>query len=97
MIIAEISTFAIDGTGTSLSRYVKAALRVLEESGLKYHTGPMGTCIEAENVDDMFTILKKMHNAVADAGGPRIVTTIKIDDRRDRDRRMEDKLKAVEL
>ena len=35
--------------------------------------------------------------AVADAGGPRIVTTIKIDDRRDRDRKMEGKLKAVEI
>jgi len=97
MIIAEISTFAIDGTGTSLSRYVKAALRVLRESGLEYHISPMGTCIEADTVDNMFAILKKMHNAVADAGGPRIITTIKIDDRRDKDRRMAGKLKAVEI
>ena len=96
MIIAEISTFAIDGTGTSLSKYVKAALRVLQESGHSYHISPMGTCIETDSVDRMFEILKNMHNAVADAGGPRIVTTIKIDDRRDKDRTMGGKLKAVE-
>ena len=97
MIIAEISTFAIDGTGTSLGKYVRAALRVLKDSGHSHHVSPMGTCIETETVDEMFDILKKMHNAVADAGGPRIVTTIKIDDRRDTDRKMEGKLKSVEL
>ena len=96
MIIAEISTFPAD-KGIHLHNYVKAALRTLRESGLNYLVGPMGTCIEAPDTETLFEVMRKMHESIAEMGSVRIVTTIKIDDRRDMDRRMLGKLEAVKL
>ena len=96
MIIAEISTFPAD-KGIHLHEYVKAAIATLKESGLNYLVGPMGTCIESPDLDTLFEVMKKMHLSIANKGSMRIVTTIKIDDRRDSDRRMLDKLAAVKL
>jgi len=96
MIIAEISTFPAD-KGIHLHDYVKGAIATLKKSGLNYMVGPMGTCIESPDLDTLFEVMKKMHQSIADRGCMRIVTTIKIDDRRDSDRRMLDKVEAVKL
>ena len=96
MIIAEISTAPVD-KGIHLRNYVKAALRTLEESGLNYQICPMGTCIEAPDTQTLFDVMRKMHDTLVDMGCLRIVTSIKIDDRRDTDRRMLDKIDAVQI
>lgn len=96
MIIAEISTFPAD-KGIHLHGYVKEALRTLKESGLSYLVGPMGTCIEAPDTKTLFEVMRRMHESIANMGSMRIVTTIKIDDRRDIDRRMSGKMEAVKL
>ncbi|HID72032.1 MAG TPA: MTH1187 family thiamine-binding protein [Thermoplasmata archaeon] len=96
MIIAEISTFPVD-KGIHLHQYVKEAIRVLDESGLNYLVGPMGTCIEAPDTETLFEVMRKMHEAIIAKGSLRVVTTIKIDDRRDTERHMLDKVEAVKL
>jgi len=96
MIIAEISTFPAD-KGIHLHEYVKEALRTLKESKLSYLVGPMGTCIEAPDTTTLFEVMRKMHESLAAKGSMRIVTTIKIDDRRDINRRMLEKVEAVKL
>jgi len=93
-VIAEITTYPI-GKGISLSSYVKKAIEVLEESGYTYHLGPMATSVEAETMEELLTLFGKMHNAIADAGCQRISTAIRIDDRRDKEREMLDKVRAV--
>lgn len=95
-VIAEVTTYPI-GMGISLSEYVKPAIRVLKESGLKYQIGPMSTAIEAETVEELFEVIGRMHNAIADAGCKRISTAIRIDDRRDKERGMMDKVRAVDV
>ncbi|MHA2053613.1 MAG: thiamine-binding protein, partial [Candidatus Hodarchaeales archaeon] len=42
-----------------------------------------------------FNVVKKAHLAIVNTGASRISTLIRIDDRRDKARRMEDKVKAV--
>lgn len=93
-VIAEVTTYPI-GMGISLSPYVKRAIAVLEESGLEYEIGPMGTTMEADTVEEILDIIGKMHQAIGDAGCRRISTAVRIDDRRDRDRTMMDKVAAV--
>jgi len=95
-VIAEVTTYPI-GKGISLSSYVKEAMKVLKASGLKYQIGPMSTAIEAETLEELLDVIGKMHNAIGDAGCLRISTAIRIDDRRDKDRVMSDKVKAVEI
>jgi len=85
------------GTGsTSVSRFVAEAERVLREDGrVRYRLDPMFTTIEGD-LPVIFEIITKMHEAVIQAGALRISTVIKIDDRRDKDVRMEEKVEVVE-
>lgn len=93
-VIAEITTFPLD-KGISVSKYVKSAIKVLEQSGYNYIIGPMSTSVEAATVEELLVLIGRMHNAIAETGSQRILTNVHIDDRRDRDRGMPDKVKAA--
>jgi len=95
VIVADVSVVPL-GVGTSVSAYVKKAVAALDGSGLKVLHGPMSTCLEARTVDEVFSAVKKAHEAVLAAGAKRVVTTVKIDDRRDKDHTMASKLGALE-
>ena len=96
MIIAELSITPL-GEGTSVSRYVKIALQTLKESGVKFETNAMATVIECENIEKLFELVKKAHNSVLKAGAKRVITSLKIDDRRDRKATIETKLDSVNV
>ena len=94
-IIAEI-VVAPHGVGTSLSKYVKEAVKIIDNyPGIRVIHHPMGTVIEAPDLDTILDVTKKAHMALINAGCKRVITTLKIDDRRDKPRRMEDKVKAI--
>lgn len=95
MIIAEVSIVPL-GVGPSVSKYVKEAVRTLEKSNVRVIRGPMGTVIEAESLDVIWDAVRKAHEAVFEMGAPRVVTTLKIDERRDKEHTVESKLKALE-
>jgi uncharacterized protein (TIGR00106 family) len=97
LIIVEFSVVPLGTGGTSLSEYVSKACREVEMSGLHYMITPMGTIIETDMMDKAFEVIRKAHEAVIQAGAARVITTIKVDDRRDKERRMEDKVKAVKV
>ena len=94
MIIAEVSITPL-GVGTSVSKYVKEAVRVIEESGLKSSTGGMSTTIESPDLDTLFKVIKAAEEAEINAGAKRISMFIKIDDRRDKDATIYAKLKSL--
>jgi uncharacterized protein (TIGR00106 family) len=94
MAIAEISIAPIGTPSTSLSSYVAACLEVLQGAGLTYEVHGMGTVIEAD-LKDLFETMLKMHEVPFKAGALRVVTTIKIDDRRDKKTSAKDKVNAV--
>ena len=83
------------GEGTSVSKYVKAAIKYLKENGVKFQTNPMSTVIEVEDLETLFNVVKKAHEAVLEAGAKRLITDLKIDDRRDKEITIESKLKAI--
>lgn len=96
MAIVAVSVVPI-GTGTtSVSRYVAGAERILREDGrVKYRLGPMFTTIEG-SLEDCLDVVRKMHESLFEAGALRVSTSVKIDDRRDRKRSMDDKIRSVE-
>jgi uncharacterized protein (TIGR00106 family) len=94
MIIAEVSIVPL-GIGTSVSQYVKRAVKVIESSGLKNVTGGMSTAIESPDLDTLFGVIKDAEQAVLDAGAKRVVITLKIDDRRDKNATIAAKIKAA--
>ena len=94
MIIAEVSVAPMS-EGTSISRFVKLSVGALKKSGLKTFSSPMCTSVEATSLDEILAAVKAAHEAVVEAGAKRVITTLKIDDRRDKRATMETKMAAV--
>ena len=83
------------GVGLSVSEYVAAAIAVLEaQDRVQWQLDSMFTTLEGEP-DDLFEVIRAMQEAVFAAGGERVGTVIKMDDRRDREATMEDKVDSV--
>lgn len=94
MAVAEISIVPL-GTGSpSVSRYVAKALEVVRASGLKYELTPMATVVEG-SVEEILKLVGDMHRAVLE-DAVRVVTSLRMDDRRDKPLTMEGKVLAVE-
>jgi uncharacterized protein (TIGR00106 family) len=73
---------------------VADCLRVLKKEKVRYELSSMGTNIEG-NLKDLFKIAINMHQVPFKKGAQRVVTTMKIDDRRDKKGTLEGKKKAV--
>jgi uncharacterized protein (TIGR00106 family) len=96
MVLVEISVVPLGTSDTSLSRFVAQAIKVLENSELDYEITPMGTVIEGD-LDRVLKICREMHESVfSNPEIKRVLTTIKIDDRRDKKGTMESKVESVE-
>lgn len=73
---------------------VAKVIDMVDKSGLKYKVNPMGTCVEGD-LGKVLDLFRKCHEA-ATKDYPRVITHIRIDDRRDARETMEDKIRAVE-
>jgi len=84
------------GTGSpSVSSYVAEAVKLLQkEPGVKYELTAMMTIVEGD-VGRLLEIAQKMHNTAFAAGAKRVVTSIRIDDRRDKPVTIKSKVKSV--
>ena len=93
-VIVDLSVVPL-GVGVSLSRYVAACQRVLDDAGLETRLHANGTNIEGE-WDTVFSAVKRCHEVVHEMGAPRITTVIKVGTRTDRAQSMDDKVRSVE-
>jgi uncharacterized protein (TIGR00106 family) len=95
-IIADFSVIPIGHGETSIGRYVAAAIAAMNKvSGLKCEITPMGTVMEADNLQTILEAVKVAHEALFAKGILRVESTLRIDDRRDKLRTMKDKVDAV--
>lgn len=94
MAVAEVSVVPIGTDTASVSRNVAHCVRIVEESGLAFELNPMGTVIEG-SIDSILEVVSKMHEGTFGDGVVRVLTTVKIDDRRDKPLTMSGKLEAV--
>lgn len=95
MVIAEISVVPIGTCTPSVSQYVAKAIGVLgQEKNIKYKLTGMGTILEGE-LTAVLEAVRKMHESVFSDQMQRVVTTIRIDDRRDRESSVEHKIQSV--
>ncbi len=82
------------GSGSSVGESVAEVLRLVDASGLSYKINPMGTVIEGE-WDELFRLVRKCHMAVL-RHEARVLTSIKIDDRKGCPDRLNKKVSSVE-
>jgi uncharacterized protein (TIGR00106 family) len=95
MAIAEVSVVPLGTKTPSVSQYVARAIGVLEEQkDMMYEITPMGTVIEGD-LAKILAVVRKMHEGVFGEGVARVITTIKIDDRRDRVQGMKEKVDSL--
>ena len=95
MALVEVSIIPLGTPTPSVSQYIAQAVKVLEgEKDIKYELTAMGTIIEGD-LERVLTLARKMHQAVFNAGIMRVVTTIKIDDRRDKRASMDSKMESL--
>ncbi|EFK09239.1 conserved hypothetical protein [delta proteobacterium NaphS2] len=93
-MIAQLSVYPI-GEGTSLGRFVRKGVAVIEQSGYKYEVGGMSTAVEVPDLDALFDLVKAVHAAHLGEGAKRVVVDLKIDDRRDKNATIESKKTSV--
>ncbi|MNP09593.1 hypothetical protein D3C76_1017050 [compost metagenome] len=96
MAIVEVTIVPL-GTGSpSVSHYVAEVHKVLEqaEEQVKFQLTPMSTIIEGD-LDELLSVVRRMHEVPFLKGAVRVNTTIRIDDRRDKAATMESKLQSV--
>jgi len=95
MIISQLSISPV-GKGTSLSKYVKIVLNTLKNNNINFKTNDMATILETKDLDTLFSVVKDAHNAVIKNGAKRVITELKIDDRKDKDIVLGTKVKSIQ-
>ena len=95
MAIAEVSVVPLGTKTPSVSQYVARAVKVLEqEKGIRFEMTAMGTIIEGD-LGRILAVVKKMHEETFGEGVARVLTTVKIDERRDKDQDIKAKLDSL--
>jgi len=95
-IIADFSIIPSGHGETSVGRYIAEALNAVKKvKGLDFKVTPMGTVLEASNLETIFEAVRVAHEAIIAKGVLRVQSNLRIDDRRDKSRTMKDKVITV--
>ncbi len=81
-MLAEFEIVPIGTNTPSLSAALAQVAKLIDQSGLDYRIGPMGTTVEGD-WDRIMTLAKQCHQAVLQSAA-RVLTTIRVDDRTDK-------------
>jgi uncharacterized protein (TIGR00106 family) len=81
---------------TSASFYIAKAIESIQnEENLRFEINSMGTILESDSIDVINNAAKKMMETVHNLGIARVEVIIKIDSRKDKDLKMEEKLESI--
>ncbi|ALN76511.1 MULTISPECIES: MTH1187 family thiamine-binding protein [Staphylococcus] len=99
MAIVDVVVIPVGTDGPSVSKYIaeiQVELEKFKKQGkIDYQLTPMNTLIEGD-LEDLLNVVKVIHELPFNKGLDRVCTNIRIDDRRDKQRKMNDKLTSVE-
>ena len=96
MIQAEISVYPMATRTTSASFYIAKAIESIQNiRNLRYEVNSMGTVLESDSIDIIYEASKKMMETVHNLGIDRVEVVIKVDSRRDKHVKMEEKLDSI--
>lgn len=77
-MILEIQCLATPaGTPEDKYKHVDAAIAVVQQSGLKFEVGALGTTVEGEP-DAIWGVARRVHEACLEAGARSVVTVVKV-------------------
>jgi uncharacterized protein YqgV (UPF0045/DUF77 family) len=65
------------GTPDDPHAYVEAAIAVIQQAGVSYEVGPLGTSLEGEP-DQVWPLLRRVHEACLAAGANTTISVVKV-------------------
>lgn len=95
MAIVEVNVTPL-GTGRpNISSYVTGCYDIIKnEEGIKYQVTPLSTVIEGD-LDQVLEVVKKIHRAPFHKGVQRVLTSLTIDERTDKEDSMDAMVQSV--
>ncbi|MHB0999571.1 MAG: MTH1187 family thiamine-binding protein [Armatimonadota bacterium] len=79
LVLAEFSVTPM--TDDKITPFIDTAVQEIKKCGLNYQVGPVGTTIEGE-LDQVLDAIRMAHQAVLNKGVDRVVTEIRIDEKK---------------
>ena len=96
MATADLTVIALGRPDLSASPYIaEIQRRLAAQDRVRYRLHAMGTSLEG-STDDVLAVVRELHEAPFDMGIERVYTVLKLDDRRDREQSLEEKVQSVE-
>jgi uncharacterized protein (TIGR00106 family) len=96
MATADLTVIGLGRPGPSASPYIAEIQRRLgAQDRVRFTMHAMGTSLEGTTAD-ILAIVGELHAVPFDLGLPRVYTVLKLDERRDRDQSLQDKVDSVQ-
>ena len=96
MATADLTVIALGRPDASASVYVaEIQRRLAAQDRVRYRMHAMGTSLEGSTAD-VLALVGELHAVPFELGVPRVYTVLKLDERRDKDQTLDDKVASVE-
>ncbi|WP_042354149.1 MTH1187 family thiamine-binding protein [Bacillus rubiinfantis] len=97
MAIVDITVIPVGTATASVSDYVADIHKFLQhyKGNVKYELTAMSTLIEGD-LSELLAIVQQLHELPFQTGAQRVCTNIRIDERRDKEHSMKQKLQSVQ-
>jgi uncharacterized protein (TIGR00106 family) len=93
---ADLTVIALGRPDASASAYIaEIQRRLAAQSSVGYRMHAMGTSLEG-STEDILAVVAELHRVPFDLGVPRVYTVLKLDERRDKEQTLDDKVASVE-
>ncbi|PLX04559.1 MAG: hypothetical protein C0594_09030 [Marinilabiliales bacterium] len=93
-VLLEFAMFPTD-KGDSVSEYVSQIIDGIRNSGFPYKLTAMGTIVETDTMQEALSIVQQSHD-ILEPHSTRIYTSIKMDIQKNKNNRLESKIKSIE-
>src|SRR5918992_2560528 len=96
MATADLTVLALGRPEVSAGEYIaEIQRRLADQDRVGYRLHAMGTSLEG-STEDILAIAGELHRVPFELGLPRVYTVLKLDERRDKEQTLADKVRSVE-
>ena len=96
MATADLTVIVLGRPDPSASEYIaEIQRRLAAQDRVRYRMHAMGTSLEGTTAD-ILAVVAKLHAVPFELGVPRVYSVLKLDERRDKEQTLDDKVRAVE-
>jgi uncharacterized protein (TIGR00106 family) len=96
MATAELTVIGLGRLDPSAGEYIaEIQRRLAAQDKVRYKLQAMGTELEG-STEDILAVVAELHRVPFELGLPRVYTVLKLDERRDKEQTLEDKVRSVE-